>query len=192
VSNSNQRREWGYVNSTDSSHTREAYANDAMNWVRISSSEWSPKMKYHDWGGRFKIHFPKVDELSEANATVRKRSAEEIIVEIPNGSSVSPGGVVQNVSERWVFTIDAQTGDIIKHEWWVNQSDGNVILSRTEYEYGITIERPENIPFSLEEQYYRFLAMELYEQLGLVVGPLLILVGCAVLYREYPLHRKLT
>jgi len=192
VSNSNQRREKGFVNSTDGSHIRKAYANDVMKWVRTSPSEWSTTVDHHEWDfRRFTGFTPKVDGLSEANATVRKRSAEEIIVEIPNGSSVSRVGNSPNRSERWVFTIDSQTGNVIEDEKWLTHPDGNVTLSRNEYEYGITIERPENIPFSLEEQYYRFLAMDLYEKIGLIGGPMLILVGCGVIYREYPLHRKI-
>lgn len=188
VSNSDQRAKAGMINGTDGSFIPKHYENGAMGW---GGPNWSPIKNYDGWNGRFTDFTPKRNALREANSTVRKRSAEEIIVAIPNASSVSRPGNPPNRSERWVFTIDAQTGDLIEDEWWITHQDGNQTLVRNEYEYGITIERPENIPFSTEEQYYRFLAMELYEQLGLIGGSVLILVGCGVLYREYPLHRKL-
>jgi len=188
VSHSNKR--WKAGPGTDADHFIKQYGSEGGEWLRGGPGSF--ELAYQNgWHGPLPLTQYHVDNLSDVNATVRERTTDKVVVEIPNASSVSRHGNVENRSERWVFKIDGETGNLCESEIWINDSDGDRSLFRSKFEYGITVERPEEIPFSLKEQYYRFLAMDIFEQIGLVVGTLLILIGCLALYREYPLHRKL-
>jgi len=171
------------------------YFNDGTLWVSDVRGNWEIDSQL-DWGSSPNIVDPvltKPEAYNGTNASVVKRANERITIELRNVEELNVQNHPYNDnSSKWTLLIDANTGNINQlNATYDDENGGKLSHLRYEYEYDITVDRPAGLPFSVEEFYYRFLAMDLSEQLGLVGSLLLVIFGSVVLYLEYPLHRKL-